>query len=118
MIGTTNGSKTCVATPSPSTALSTEIAGVIMPSPYSSAAPNRPIMTRIGCTIFPPFDRTSATSARMPPSPWLSARITNSRYLIDTVMISDQKISESDAEDVVRRDGDRHATPKKHSRRA
>ncbi len=33
VIGTTNGSNTCVATPSPSTALSTEMAGVIMPSP-------------------------------------------------------------------------------------
>ena len=33
VIGTTNGSKTCVATPSPSTALNTEMAGVIMPSP-------------------------------------------------------------------------------------
>ena len=42
VIGTTKGSNTCVATPSPSTALSTEMAGVIMPSPYSSAAPNRP----------------------------------------------------------------------------
>ncbi len=33
VIGTTNGPKTGVATSSPSTALSTEIAGVIMPSP-------------------------------------------------------------------------------------
>jgi hypothetical protein len=37
------------------------------------------------------FERTS-TSARIPPSPPLSARMTNSRYLIETVMISDQKI--------------------------
>ena len=33
VIGTTKGSNTCVATLRPSTALSTEIAGVIMPSP-------------------------------------------------------------------------------------
>jgi hypothetical protein len=33
VIGTTYGSKKGVATPSPSTALSTEMAGVIMPSP-------------------------------------------------------------------------------------
>ena len=33
VIGTMYGSKTCVATLNPSTALSTEIAGVIMPSP-------------------------------------------------------------------------------------
>jgi hypothetical protein len=32
----------------------------------------------------------------MPPSPWLSARITNRQYLIEMVMISSQKISESD----------------------
>jgi hypothetical protein len=37
----------------------------------------------------------SAVSARMPPSPWLSARITNTRYLIETTMISAQKISDS-----------------------
>ena len=42
-----------------------------------------------------PARATSATSARMPPSPSLSARITNSTYLIDTVMISDQTISDS-----------------------
>ncbi len=40
--------------------------------------------------------RVSNISARMPPSPWLSARITNRQYLIETVMISSQKISESD----------------------
>ena len=33
VIGTMYGSKMCVATSSPSTAPSTEIAGVIMPSP-------------------------------------------------------------------------------------
>jgi hypothetical protein len=33
VIGTMNGSNTCVATPRPSTALKTEIAGVITPSP-------------------------------------------------------------------------------------
>jgi hypothetical protein len=32
----------------------------------------------------------------MPPSPWLSARITNRQYLIEMVRISSQKISESD----------------------
>ena len=40
--------------------------------------------------------RVSDISARMPPSPWLSARITNRQYLIEMVMISSQKISESD----------------------
>jgi len=32
----------------------------------------------------------SAISAMMPPSPLLSARMTNSRYFSDTTMISDQ----------------------------
>ena len=40
--GTTNGSDPGAAILSPSTALSTEIAGVIMPSQYSSAAPKMP----------------------------------------------------------------------------
>ncbi len=33
-------------------------------------------------------------SARMPPSPWLSARMTNRQYLTEMVMISAQKISD------------------------
>ena len=37
-----------VATSKPSTALSTEIAGVMMPSPYSSAVPNTPSITEAG----------------------------------------------------------------------
>ncbi len=36
----------------------------------------------------------NAISARMPPSPRLSARITRSTYLIVTIRISDQKIRE------------------------
>ena len=31
----------------------------------------------------------------MPPSPWLSARMTKTRYLTETTMTSDQKISDS-----------------------
>ena len=41
-----------------------------------------------------PFAPTSDISARMPPSPRLSARITNRQYLIDTVMIKVQTMSE------------------------
>ena len=37
----------------------------------------------------------SAVSAITPPSPWLSARSTNSTYLSDTTQINDQKISDS-----------------------
>ena len=72
--------------------------GVIIPSEKSSAVPNRarrdtsttvrrPISAR-------PLGRISASSAMMPPSPWLSARITNTMYLTTTAMISDQKISD------------------------
>ena len=38
---------------------------------------------------------TSAVRARMPPSPWLSARITSGRYLIEMMMISAQNTSEA-----------------------
>lgn len=37
----------------------------------------------------------SAVSARMPPSPWLSARMMKMTYFTVTVMISAQKISDS-----------------------
>jgi hypothetical protein len=116
VIGTTNGSNSVVAIPSPSTALNTEIAGVIMPSPYSKAAPNRPIAIS-RARPFPSFDRTSATSARMPPSPWLSARITNSRYFTDTVINSDQMISDSTPSTLPTVTG-MACRPEKHSRSA
>ena len=38
---------------------------------------------------------TSASNARMPPSPWLSARMMRIAYLIEMTMISDQKISDT-----------------------
>ena len=37
----------------------------------------------------------SAVSARMPPSPWLSARITMAMYLTETTMSSAQMMSDS-----------------------
>ena len=37
---------------------------------------------------------TSEVRARMPPSPWLSARSTNTTYLTETTRMSDQRISE------------------------
>ena len=39
--------------------------------------------------------RTSASSARIPPSPWLSARVSTRTYFSVTTSISDQKNSES-----------------------
>ena len=41
-----------------------------------------------------PLGRARASSARMPPSPRLSARMTIDRYLKVTTKLSDQKISE------------------------
>ncbi len=81
----------------PSAALSTEMAGVITPSPYSSAAPNR--IRRVSGPI-PPFNglcstALSASSAKIPPSPRLSARVTKLRYLTPTSKHRAQKISES-----------------------
>jgi len=38
---------------------------------------------------------TKASNARMPPSPWLSARMINIAYLMDMTMIKDQKISDT-----------------------
>ena len=65
-------SKAGVATLSPSTAPSTEMAGVITPSPYNDAAPKRPsVINNFLPPDVLPRGRTSAT--KMPPSPRLSA---------------------------------------------
>ena len=85
-----------VPTGRPSTAPSTEMAGVMMPSPYSSAAPNSPAPTstvRRRELVFP-CGRTSASNARMPPSPRLSARSTNVMYLKETTKFIAQNTSD------------------------
>jgi hypothetical protein len=38
---------------------------------------------------------TNASRARMPPSPWLSARMIRIAYLMEMTMINDQKISDT-----------------------
>ncbi len=88
-----SGSSSC----SPSTALSTEIAGVISASQKKNAVPASAsptshvdqlcAATRCRCA--------SANSARIPPSPWLSARIITLTYLMVTESIRLQKISDS-----------------------
>ena len=80
VIGTIQLSNSGSMTLMPSTADSTEIAGVIMLSPKNSAAPKRPsvvnaMTVRRRCAP-PPQRRSSVMSAMMPPSPSLSARIT------------------------------------------
>ncbi len=76
-IGSTSEARLGTATFNPSTADSTEIAGVIMLSPKNSAAPRTPSVTRP--TVRPvrfalaPWSRP--TSDMIPPSPLSSARM-------------------------------------------
>ncbi len=96
-IGTMKRCRPGAITSRPSTAPSTEIAGVITPSPKNSAAPNRPSMTIHQRPRW--LERTlrwaSAVSAMMPPSPLLSARMMKPAYFTDTTRISDQNTSDS-----------------------
>jgi hypothetical protein len=79
---------------SPSTADMTEIAGVIAASPYTSAAPHRPMNMMKGCRS-PCLLRRSAISARIPPSPPLSTRSAMVTYFSEVTMISVHRISDS-----------------------
>ena len=93
-IGTTRCATPGLATSRPDTAESTEIAGVIMPSPKNSEAPKIPRVTRsVACTSL--LRRTNDASAMMPPSPRLWARMMKPAYLVETTIASDQKISET-----------------------
>ena len=84
------------ATSKPSTALSTEMAGVIRPSPYSSAVPKTPSMTSAAVRRPPGvFGMTSAVSARMPPSPRLSARMMKVMYLMEMMITSAQNATDA-----------------------
>ena len=78
----------------PSSAESTEIAGVMIASPENSADPATP-MKKMSSVRLPSARWASAISDRMPPSPLLSACIRNSTYLAVTVTISAQTISET-----------------------
>ena len=95
-IGITASSKVCEMTFSPSTAESTEMAGVMQPSPKNSAAPTMPSMETsqrprgVRATRW-----AKAMRARMPPSPRLSARSTKKTYFTVTVSSSDQMMRDS-----------------------
>ena len=95
--GTMKCSNPGAASLSPSMADSTEIAGVMKPSPYSNEAPTTPSRTSAGS--FAPLATwsaaTSESNARMPPSPSLSARRTKTTYFNDTMTISAQRMSET-----------------------
>ena len=92
--GTTRCESPGCATSKPWSEPRTEIAGVMIPSPKNSAAPKMPSITsapawatRLRCS--------SARSAMMPPSPRLWARMMKPAYLIETTIVSAQKISDT-----------------------
>ena len=75
------------------------------PSPYRSAAPNRAAAASSGARdrqLDPKRDPTSASSARMPPSPLLSARMTTVAYLSATISSMVQTSSEKPPSRVAR----------------
>ena len=98
VIGTTQSASDGRTTFSPSTADSTEIAGVIMLSPRNNAAPSIPkpassIVTRAACRAA--HRRSSVMRAMMPPSPSLSTRIASSTYVTVTMSITDQNTNDT-----------------------
>ena len=98
VIGTTRWSSDGDATLRPSTADRTEIAGVIMLSPRKSDAPNSPSPASTSLVRRWPgvcSRRIRVISAMMPPSPSLSARMTRNTYVTVTMIVTDQKISET-----------------------
>lgn len=94
--GTMTGSNASVASFRPSTAPRTDTAGVMIPSPPRRDAPKSPRRTRsIPERVFSAVrGSSSAMSAKVPPSPLLSARITNVRYLKTITSVSAQKKSD------------------------
>src|SRR5579859_7852058 len=98
VMGMTSPDTDGAATLTPSTAESTEMAGVIMLSPKNSEAPKIPSAASTAFARIPPGRarrRIKAISAMIPPSPSLSARITSSTYVTVTMIVTDQKISET-----------------------
>lgn len=95
--GTTTGRNIGVTTSKPSIALNTVIAGVIMPSDKSKDEPNNPntITYFRGPLCGSVRLSSSVSNAMIPPSPWLSARITKVKYLTTTTRINVQKTRES-----------------------
>src|SRR5215470_11235161 len=98
VIGTTSPATDGAETLTPSTADSTEIAGVITLSPKNSEAPKTPSTASILAVRRPlgtPRRRIKVISAMIPPSPSLSARMTRETYVTVTISVTDQKISET-----------------------
>ena len=99
----------------PSTADSTEIAGVITESPRNIAAPITPSSSTSGVRR-PSARVASAVSDSVPPSPLLSARSRISTYLSVTTTISAHRIMREHAEHGVA--GDRAGFGRRHHRHA
>ena len=93
-IGTTYGVTIGDTMRSPSTALNTDIAGVIIASPKNRDAPASPTIKR-PVRNGPATGRARDRSAIVPPSPSLSALMTKTTYLIATTSMIAQKTSES-----------------------
>ena len=98
VIGTMNRATLGSAISSPSMAPSTDMAGVMMPSPYSNAMPHRASATNTlplaPSRSSPRLGKMSASNAKPPPSPWLSARSTKLTYLTLITRVSAHTISE------------------------
>ncbi len=92
--GTTRWVSALEATETPATAPSTEMAGVMIPSPKNRAAPKIPNVTRVAARLARVRDK-SAVRAMIPPSPRLWARMMKPAYLIETTTMSAQKISDA-----------------------
>ncbi|MNU72048.1 hypothetical protein D3C71_614950 [compost metagenome] len=92
-IGMMNSSISGVTSFRPSTAESTDSAGVIMASPRNRAAPMRP-STMSTPRWVPAVFISSASSESVPPSPSLSARSSSVMYLKVTMIVKDQIISD------------------------
>ena len=85
----------------PSTADSTEIAGVMTASPRNMEAPTTP-SKKTSAVRRPSARVASAVSDSVPPSPLLSARSSRTTYFRVTTTISDHRISESTPSTTVR----------------
>ena len=94
--GTTKRCSPGSTTSSPSTADSTEMAGVITPSPKKMAVPKMPSSSRRERNTGRSFTacEASASMAISPPSPLLSARRISATYFSDTTTVSVQNASE------------------------
>ena len=92
--GKMNGASSVSTCLRPSSAESTEMAGVIIASPENSAEPATP-SRKTAVVRLPNAVCASAFSDRMPPSPLLSACIRNSTYFAVTTISSAQMISDT-----------------------